>query len=104
MSNLQYYWNEYRAEMIAAGVIVCLVIVVGVSYISNIETAQDRQSLYAAWCKLNHRQDITLNEWQTLRKNYLLPGTEIKRAVDAAESAQATSLMAIGLSAGAQAK
>jgi hypothetical protein len=67
--------------------------------LTGCESKQERQALYGAWCKLNNRHDVTIEEWQMLRENYMLPGGDAKRAVDAANSAAAMSAAAMGMSA-----
>jgi hypothetical protein len=63
------------------------------------EKPQERQAIYNAWCKLYDRHDITIDEWQMLRENYMLPGGDAKRAADAANSAASRSAAAMGASA-----
>lgn len=56
---------------------------------------------YNAWCKLYQRNDITFEEWNLLRKNYMLPGGEVMRAAEAAENAESMAGAAMIFSAGA---
>ena len=56
---------------------------------------------YNAWCKLYQRNDITFEEWNLLRKNYMLPGGEAMRAAEAAEEANSRAGAAMIFSAGA---
>lgn len=56
---------------------------------------------YSAWCKLYRRNDITFEEWNLLRKNYMLPGGDAMRAAEAAEQAESMSGAAMIFSAGA---
>lgn len=63
------------------------------------ESRQEQAQLYAAWCKLYNRHDITITEWQMLRENYMLPGGDVKRAVDAADTAAAMAGVAAGMAA-----
>ena len=56
---------------------------------------------YNAWCKLYRRNDITFEEWNLLRKNYMLPGGEAMRAAEEAEEASSMSGAAMIFSAGA---
>lgn len=74
--------------------------------LAGCESRQEQEKLYHAWCKLYNRTDITLDEWQALRENYMLPGGEAKRAADnaaiAAGAAGAAAVMsgaAMGTSA-----
>lgn len=67
--------------------------------LAGCETRDDRAQLYNAWCKLVHRDDITFDEWCRLRDNYLLPGQDTQRAVNAANNAAAISAAAMGMSA-----
>jgi len=56
---------------------------------------------YNAWCKLYKRTDITFEEWNLLRKNYMLPGGDAMRAAETAEEAKSMSGAAMIFSAGA---
>lgn len=67
--------------------------------LTGCEPRAKTEATYAAWCKYNKRTDLTIDEWQLLRENYMLPGGDAKRAADDAAAAQATASMAIGISA-----
>ena len=56
---------------------------------------------YKVWLKLYKRDDITFEEWDLLRKNYMLPGGEAMRAAEEAEEASSMSGAAMIFSAGA---
>lgn len=76
-----------------------LLAIIACIFLFGYESNEERREIYGAWCKLYRRNDITIEEWQMLRKNYLLPGMNEKAAIDAANSAAALSGVAIGLSA-----
>lgn len=44
------------------------------------ETPEEQQQLYTAWCKVRTCENLSLSEWQLLRKNYMLPGQAPKNA------------------------
>jgi len=94
------YWHGEAKEL---GVILAVLVVLGgalfgMAYLSR-ETPEQTQAIYEAWCRMNNRKDVSLEDWRTMRKNYMLPGMEAKKAAEA-ESAAA---FAIGISAGAAA-
>jgi hypothetical protein len=90
----------YRAGELVIAAVAIVLVVIGLFVIREAarETPEQRAAAFAAWCKLHQRQDLTIEEWQTLRANYLLPGMEAKRAAEA-ETAAA---IAIGISAGSK--
>lgn len=42
--------------------------------LTSCENAEETKALYSAWCKAHQRQDLSLEEWSTLRSEYMLPG------------------------------
>ena len=74
-------------------IVLCGGLICGIHYLTT-ESPQQTQAVYDAWCRVNNRRDISLDEWKTLRRNYLLPGMEAKRAADAEAAA-----IAIGVAA-----
>jgi len=39
----------------------------------------DERKVYAAWCKVNERHDISYDEWSILKAQHLLPGQSDRR-------------------------
>ena len=78
--------------------VLCIGLIGGIHYLTA-ESPQQTQAVYDAWCRVNNRRDISLDDWKTLRRNYLLPGMEAKRAADA----EAAANIAIGAAAAAAA-
>lgn len=64
------------------------------------ESRSSRMETYSAWCKLNHRTDLSFTEWNRLYDHHLLLGQENEEAKQAASAAAMSSGMAIGIAAG----
>jgi hypothetical protein len=74
-------------------------ILMGLMYLTS-ESPEQTKAVYDAWCRLHRRQDLSIEDWKMLRGNYLLPGMDAKRAVEAEQSAA----IAVGAAAAASAR
>lgn len=69
--------------LIPLGILFCVFVIFVCSLIYlTAETKTQTEYTYKAWCKLTNREDISIEEWKVLRKNYLLPGMEVKRVLE----------------------
>lgn len=87
-----------RLFFIAAVAALCM------SGCKKIPTPQEQAPLYAAYCKINNCNGLTLDEWHLLWRQRMLPGQRQCSADNSAAAAAGLSAAAIAISASAAAR
>ena len=90
-----YGWMEW---FLAISIVVLIAFGV-VGLMASIESPQEKQQIYAVWCKANPTVNLTFEEWDLLRNKDLLPNTPDLAKAQAEKNGIATGL-AVGLAVG----
>jgi hypothetical protein len=63
---------------ILRGILIILAIAAAVGglvwAVASTESESTNKPLYESWCRMTHRTDLSLHDWNELRKHNLLPG------------------------------
>lgn len=77
-----------RVEAVVVGLVISLII--GCCFAIWETNDKGDHEAFGAWCQLEHRNDLTFDQWKALKDDYLLPGQTRPPADSSAATTMAT--------------